>query len=642
MLENKKLVIRTLLTLSTFALISGCATAPQQAHLKDTPAPAATAPAMAASTAVTPAVTAQSSVPTPPPSAAKPKSALSQEVKNINQAFEPPIDEIPSVLDARDSAISYNDESADSGDENAQSDEAVDESDAELTDENSDNGATPSQNAATAESDKLIWSRIRRGFRLPDHDDPRVEPDLNWYASRPDYIDRTFKRARPYLHYIVEQVEKRGMPTEIALLPVVESAFQPFAYSHSNAAGIWQFISGTAKRYDIKINWWYDGRRDIKASTDAALNYLEYLSKEFDGDWLLALAAYNSGEGTVRRAIRNNQSRGLDTSYWDLDLPRETRGYVPKLLAIARIVEHPEDYNISLEDIPNRTQIVAVPIDSQLDLALAAEMASMSLEELYLLNPGYNRWATSPNGPHRLLLPRDRAEQFKAKLAKLPIQKRMKWLHHQVARGETLSQIARKYGLSVDAVRRANDLKDRRVKRGQHLVIPTATLSNVESSPNTERRKSGKKSKDSTTYVVKKGDTLHKVARLNDVPVKELAAWNNLSTQDKLRIGQKLTIKQDDTSQNTEVTATAVASAIPSINTTHPSLSGPGKVLGSELVTRKISYQVRHGDSLTRISRRFNVTIAQIRHWNPGVKKRVHAGQTLTVYVDVTKLSDNI
>lgn len=634
MLGKTKPVVRTfLLHVSLCMLLIGCATSQPK-------------PVTIAVTQATPATATPASAQNPPlANTPKPKLALSQEVIGLTQAPEPPpFEEFPSILDARNSAVSISDvlTSVEVEEDVIESDDPIAESETNIAVDDAAE-TIDDTSSTTAADDSLIWERIRRGFRLPDNDHPRVEPDLHWYASRPEYLDRTFKRARPYLHYIVEQIEKRGIPTEIALLPVVESAFQPFAYSHGNAAGIWQFISGTARQYDLKINWWYDGRRDIKASTEAALNYLEYLSREFNGDWLLALAAYNSGEGTVRRAVRNNQSRGRGITFWDLDLPKETRGYVPKLLAISKIVASPADYNIVLEEIPNRSQIVSVTIDSQLDLALAAEMANISLEEIYTLNPGYNRWATSPSGPHRLMLPRDRAEIFKAKLAEIPIHKRMKWLHHQVAKGETLSQIASKYGLTADAIKRANDIKGRSVKRGQHLVIPVASLDNIEASSKKERNKSKKKNKDKSTYTVKKGDTLYKIARDHDIPVKELAAWNGLTIKDKIKFGQKLIIKHDNSNElSTEVTTTAIASAIPSIDAIRPEHSGPGKVLGADQVTRKISYQVRSGDSLTRISRRFNVTIAQIRQWNPSVKKKVRPGQTLTVYVDVTKLSDNI
>ena len=295
---------------------------------------------------------------------------------------------------------------------------------------------------------------------------------MKWFGSHQAYLDRVAERAQPYLHYIVDQVQQRGMPSEIALLPVVESAFQPYAYSSGRAAGIWQFIPGTGRRYGLKLNWWYDGRRDIEASTQAALDYLQYLHDTFDGDWLLALAAYNSGEGTVQKAIRTNQRRHKPTDYWSLHLPRETEQYVPRLLALRQIVADPEQQGINLKTIANEPYLTAVKIDSQLDLATAAKMAEMDLDELHRLNPGFNRWATAPGGPHRLLVPLDKAAIFAINVAELPPEDRVHWVRHRVRNGETLSEVAVHYHTTVKVLTDLNKIRGHLIHNGQHLIIP--------------------------------------------------------------------------------------------------------------------------------------------------------------------------
>lgn len=228
---------------------------------------------------------------------------------------------------------------------------------------------------------------------------------IAWYARHQAYLDRVAERATPYLFHIVEEIERRGMPMELALLPIVESAFHPFAYSRSHASGIWQFIPGTGRNYGLKQNWWYDGRRDIVAATDAALRYLDKLNKEFHGNWLHALAAYNTGERNVGRAIKRNRKAGKQTDFWSLRLPRETRGYVPSLLAVAELLAEPEKYGITWQTIENKPYFTQVDIGGQLDLATAAGLADLSMDDLYTLNPAFNRWATAPDGPHHLLVP---------------------------------------------------------------------------------------------------------------------------------------------------------------------------------------------------------------------------------------------
>lgn len=475
-----------------------------------------------------------------------------------------------------------------------------------------------------------LWERIREGFALPDRDHPLTRAEKLWYSKHQEYINRTVTRARPYLHYITEEAEKRGMPTEIVLLPIIESAFQPFAYSHGRAAGIWQFIPATASHYGLKQNWWYDGRRDIMASTVAALDYLEALKNNFDGEWLLALAAYNSGQGTVANAIRYNKRHGRPTDFWSLRLPEETRAYVPKLLAISAIVADPEKYNITLESIPDEPYLVKVDVGSQIDLALAAELAGISIEDLYRLNPGFNRWATDPDGPHQLVLSIDKAEHFQAKLAELPVSKRIKWTRYEIREGETLSHIAVRYRTTVSLLREVNKLRTNFIKAGDNLIIPVATKKINDYALTLDQRtraiQNAEKKGLKVSYIVKDGDSLWEIARKYDVSVKELATWNGMAPRDYIRPGQKLVIWWTDK------------------RTTLADISRSTRIgLPRDTVTQRINYTVRKGDSLSRISQRFNVTISKLRQWNSLPKgKYLQPGQKLTLFVDVTRQTENI
>ena len=397
-----------------------------------------------------------------------------------------------------------------------------------------------------------LWARIRARFSMPGRDHPRVQFSKEWYSKRQDYLDRTIERAAPYLYYIVEEVERRNMPAEFALLPFVESAFQPLANSHASAAGIWQFIPSTARHYGLKLNWWYDGRRDIHASTNAALDYLQKLGEQFNGDWQLALAAYNAGEGTVQRAVDRNRAARKPIDYWSLKLPKETRAYVPWLLAISEIVAKPATYNVTLTSIPDVPYLATITADSQIDLALAAELAELPLEEIHKLNPAYNRWVTDPDGPHHLLLPVEKIAAFKEKLAALPMDKRVRWTRHEVKKGESLGKIASLYGTTTELLREINKLGGNIAKARTNLLIPVqaqslshyvlriAELPQINQAPQQDRlRKRGKGS----THIVKRGDTLQKVARRYGISTKQLAALNRITPSTKLLAGQRLMVR---------------------------------------------------------------------------------------------------
>lgn len=396
-----------------------------------------------------------------------------------------------------------------------------------------------------------LWDRIRAGFALAPIDSPNVQYYEQWYSSRPEYVAAMVSRARRYLYYIVEQVDKRHMPMEIALLPVIESAYRPQAYSRARAVGLWQFISSTGRLYGLRQNWWYDGRRDVVASTQAALDYLEKLHNDFNGNWNLALAAYNAGENKVQNSIRHNERYGHPTDYLNLRLKRETRRYVPKLMAVVNIVRDPKKYGLTLAPIPNQPYFASVDPKGQIDLGVAARLAGVSTEELHELNPGYSRWATDPNGPDRLLVPVDKAAQLRTALVGLPSSKRMRWAHYVVHRGDNLGHIARHYGINVAAIRSTNRLHGSFIRAGQGLLIPLSTRSFAGQREYTARRRptvartqvaARSSVKPQAIHRVRKGDTLWAIAQQYNVYVHQLARWNGLSTHDVLRLGQKILI----------------------------------------------------------------------------------------------------
>jgi membrane-bound lytic murein transglycosylase D len=474
-----------------------------------------------------------------------------------------------------------------------------------------------------------LWQRLRKQYNMPHVDHKRIDREVDWYARHPNYLDRVAERADPYLYFIVEEVERRRIPGEIALLPIVESAFKPFAYSHGRAAGIWQFIPGTGKRYGLKQNWWYDGRRDVYAATQAALDYLQALNKEFNGDWMLALAAYNAGSGNVRKAIRINKKRGKPTDFFSLKLPRETRSYVPRLIAIARIINKPSDYGLTLRPISNTAKLVQVDVGSQLDLALAADMAGLSLQELYKLNPGMNRWSTPPNGPHKLLVPVDAEQDFRQKLAQLPEDQRIRWKHHRVRRGETLSHISNKHRITVAELKRVNKIRGSFLRVGQDLIIPAASKSAPTYALSAEQRKkkilnAPKSGRHKVIHTVSAGDTLWDIARQYGVGVRQLAKWNAMAPRDTLARGQRLVIWS-----RTPKATTANAPAAPPV-----SLAKSGNA-----VVQKVNYIVRRGDSLARIAAKFRVTVSDLLRWNSRLssKKYLQPGQRVKLFVDITR-----
>lgn len=461
-----------------------------------------------------------------------------------------------------------------------------------------------------------LWDRVRDGFAIEPQMNQRIQQEIQWYAKHPIHLARVSERAEKYLYLVVEEIEKRQMPMELALLPIVESAFDPFAYSPSRAAGMWQIIPGTGTMLGLKQNWWYDGRRDVMASTHAALTYLDKLYHQVGEDWLLALAAYNSGGGNVRKAVRRNVAKEKPTDYWSLRLPRETEMYVPRLLALKALLENPDAYGVSFYPVANEPYFISVNVGSQIDLAQAAEWAQMSLEELAALNPGFNRWATDPDGPHHLLFPRDKAGNFIERLAEVPEEQRVVWDRYQIKAGDTLSSIAKRHHTTTAFLQTINNLNNTNIRAGRTLMVPKSVES-AEFYTHTAGQRlkriqsSGKGNK--LEYRVREGDSLWKISRQFKVSTGQLAKWNGMAPSDRIYPGQSLVIWQQ-------------------VQTSH---STPG----GDRTIRKLAYKIRKGDSLAAIASKFNVQVADITRWNQVDPNRyLQPGKHLTLFVDVTRV----
>ncbi|MDH5246588.1 MAG: transglycosylase SLT domain-containing protein [Betaproteobacteria bacterium] len=388
-----------------------------------------------------------------------------------------------------------------------------------------------------------LWVRIRRGFAMPDIDEPLVDKWEQWYASRPDYVERMLERSRRYLYYIVVEVEERGMPLELALLPMVESAFNPNATSVARASGIWQFMPSTGKHYGLKQNFWFDSRRDVVAATEGALTYLEKLHADFD-DWQLALAGYNWGEGNVARAIAKNRKKGLPAGYADLKMPDETRNYLPKLQALKNIVRDPGKYGLDLGDIPDAPYFTVVKTDREIDVKKAAQLAEMPIDEFRYLNPQHNRPVIAGADKYTILLPIDRAELFAAKL-QLEDQPLVSWQAYRMRKGESLAQVATKYGLEIDALRAVNGIGAKaRVPAGHMLLVPTPVPTDAAAETLSDAVFTTVPQGRTFYYRIKRGDTLSGIASRYAVTTAELRRWNGL-TRDVIKAGQSLRITSD-------------------------------------------------------------------------------------------------
>ncbi len=462
---------------------------------------------------------------------------------------------------------------------------------------------------------KSLWQRMRDGFRLGDHAKrPRVQQWVKFYASRKHTLESTLQRAEPFMWYIVQQLHKRHMPMELALLPAVESAFNPRADSSSHAVGLWQFLPGTGRRFGLIDNWWYDGRRDVRRSTRAALQYLQYLDNMFNGNWLLAIAAYNAGGGRIQDAVAFNKAHGRHTDFWDLSLPQETATYVPKLLALSAIIDHPSRYGITLPQLPNRPLLKSVKLPGQMDLRLVAKLSGVPLQQVHNLNPGYKRWATPPGHHVSVLLPIQAARRFTLRVAQVPRSHMVTWRRHSVVRGDTLLAIARHYGTTVASIKRINHLHGNLIHVGQNLLIPrgpagaAATDQIAAASQATGQEQTAR---GPMHYRVRRNDTLSTIAQHYGTSVAAIRRANHLH-RNLIHVGQQLTIPGN------EAQARRVASA------------SDGAGSHTDPPANQI-HEVRKGETLGGIAQHYGASVTAIRRVNHLHGNLIHVGQKLTI-----------
>ena len=442
-----------------------------------------------------------------------------------------------------------------------------------------------------------IWERIRRELTIKIPDDQIAATSI--YRERlyknQSAVNRISKSGQRYLFHTLSRAQELDLPVELALLPFVESEFDPYAKSVDGATGIWQFMPATGKEWGLKSNWWYDGKKDVLASTEAALKFLSYLHQKFDEDWLLAMAAYNTGPSRVNRAIKKNKTQDKGIRFWDLDLPKETTAYVPKLLVLCELINNPKSFEVNLPSIANRPYFQRVKIPGQLDLMQAADLAGLKPETIYELNPGFNQWATDPSGPHYLLLPIGVSDRFITQLESLDENDLVRWDRYKIRRGDSLSRIASRYKIEVAVLKEINGMNDDLIIAGKEIMVPRGSAWADKQSPREQ------------LYIVLKGDTLWNISRKFKVSIEDLVLWNELNLEKPLQINQEIKI----------------FSRYERIRQDLPS---------REL--RTMLYPVKSGDTISRIASKFEISPQKIQEWNEieDVSK-IFPGQVLKLFL---------
>jgi membrane-bound lytic murein transglycosylase D len=393
-----------------------------------------------------------------------------------------------------------------------------------------------------------VWDVLRKEFSL-NHEVTRaeVQTQIRYLASHPNYVQDLARKSEPYIYHIVTEIKKRHLPGEIALIPMIESSFDPFAYSGAGAAGLWQLMPGTGTELGLKQDWWYDGRRSIGPSTNAALNYLAYLKDYFNSDWILAFAAYDYGEGALSKIIASSHQTRDRPSFWSLNVPQETKAYIPRLLALAEVIQYPERYHLRLPEIAHTPYFEEVNIGSQIDLNHAAKLAGISYKELIKLNPGFNRWATAPYQPFKLLIPADRVDDFSRKLAHVPQGDRVSWTRHAVRAGDDLSFIAQKYHTTVNLIKELNQLKSNHLKKGDFVLIPSNNPSDLAKAISPVLTPPPlphfiKSDLYKVIHIVQNNESYVSISRLYGIDEKTLKIWNQIAINEALHPGQQLII----------------------------------------------------------------------------------------------------
>ncbi|MCL2872021.1 MAG: LysM peptidoglycan-binding domain-containing protein [Betaproteobacteria bacterium] len=482
-----------------------------------------------------------------------------------------------------------------------------------------------------------LWEVIVNGYSIPDVEGPRVEKWEDWYSNRPDYVERIFERSRLYLYHIVHEVQARNMPMEIALLPMIESGYNPNALSRSSASGIWQFIPSTGKNYGLKQNWWVDERRDVLSATDSALDYLQKLYGDFN-DWQLALAAYNCGEGSVARAQAKNRARGLPETYEALRLTNETMNYVPKLQAIKNIIRDPEKYNLELSDMPDAPYFTVVKTRKRMDVSKAVALAEMSKEEFLALNPQHNRPVIAGADEFTLLLPIDKAELFASKL-ELEDQPLVTWQAYRLQKSESFAQVANKFGMSLEALRAVNGLGLRaHAREGVNVLVPAQQPSWTAETSLTQAVFTTVPSARTSRYKVKRGDTLAQIAHRYDTTPEELMRLNGLKNAKHLRVGKNIRVYNEraryDSVRASSVSAPRALSEKITDKPTDKSTDKATRIVAAP-TTSATYHKVQKGDTPAKIASHYRINVQDLMRWNGLTSaKTLQVGQNLRVSAD--------
>ena len=424
-----------------------------------------------------------------------------------------------------------------------------------------------------------IWERIRLELSITIPKDQIAATSLyrERLYSNQTAVNRISKSGQRYLFHTLTRAQELGLPVELALLPFVESEFDPYAKSVDGATGIWQFMPATGKEWGLKSNWWYDGKKDVLASTEAALQFLTYLNEKFDGDWLLAMAAYNTGPTRVNRAIRKNKREDRPVRFWDLNLPKETTAYVPKLLVLCELIKDPKAFDVNLPSIANRPYFERVKIPGQLDLMQAADLAGLKPETIYELNPGFNQWATDPSGPHYLLLPIGVSDRFMTQLESLDQNDLVRWDRYKIRRGDNLYKIASRYKIEVAVLMEINGLASDLIIAGKEIMVPRGSAWAEKQNPREQ------------VYVVIGGDSLWNISKKFKVSIEDVVLWNDLDIEVPLQINQEIKIFSRYERIRQEL---------------------PSREL------RTMLYPVKSGDTISVIASKFEITSKDIQEWN--------------------------